>query len=201
MGFLHPSKHKKAGSKLSQGPRNMFHKAFVKNQKGIHKALHRAIGERRVNLKAVDICELAQITPPTFYLHCRDTNEALHSYETELKTEFSNLLPVSFNREAYFTMLLAFVRQHKDYFGATFRNHDLYLLSQIIDSSRSSLVSQRTTDRTYANYTGALKTIIVMWGNCDHFSKDMMPTYTKMLLYTRITRIDIKPPAKRHTDD
>lgn len=106
--------HKHIDSKLSKGPKNCKHKIFLKNQRAIHKVLNQALAHRRLNLKLQEVCKLANITLPTFYSHCRDTNEALHNYEVNLKQEFANSLPTHFSREAYFTVLLAFVCQHRD---------------------------------------------------------------------------------------
>ena len=78
---------------ISAAARRRLDKRYAKNEHSIHSALHSALARRRLNLRVRDLCQSANISSPTFYLHCRNPDDALHIYERHLLSEFRRHLP------------------------------------------------------------------------------------------------------------
>ena len=81
---------------ISAAARRRLDKRYAKNEHSIHSALHSALARRRLNLRVRDLCQSANISSPTFYLHCRNPDDALHIYERHLLSEFRRRLPAHF---------------------------------------------------------------------------------------------------------
>lgn len=78
---------------ISAAARRRLDKRYAKNEQSIHSALHSALAHRRLNLRVRDLCQSANISSPTFYLHCRNPDDALRVYERHLLSEFRRHLP------------------------------------------------------------------------------------------------------------
>ena len=78
---------------ISAAARRRLDKRYAKNEQSIHSALHSALAHRRLNLRVRDLCQSANISSPTFYLHCRNPDDALRVYERRLLAEFRRHLP------------------------------------------------------------------------------------------------------------
>ena len=78
---------------ISAAARRRLDKRYAKNEHSIHSALHSALAHRRLNLRVRDLCQSANISSPTFYLHCRNPDDALRVYERHLLSEFRRRLP------------------------------------------------------------------------------------------------------------
>lgn len=165
---------------------------YDRNEQSIHHALDRALSHRRINVRAREICRHARISSPTFYLHCRGSDDALKSYEAEIATDFAALLPVNpTSREVTFTILLQFLHQHQQYFSATLNNYNSWLLVQLFDAIKPSLVQTDISDKCYDIYIGSLSTLIFCWGKHEHFATTKIPLYTKKLVQVRIMDLGI----------
>lgn len=180
----------KTKSKLSRGAHNTRDKRYQRSENSIRRVVAHALGERRINLRTVEICHSANISSPTFYLHCHDSNAALTNYERDIQNEFRSLIPSKqVHHEITFTILLNFIRHHQKYFSAAVRSRSAWMLQQLLDMLRPVLVSSQITDRTYTVYTGSLSAIIICWGEHEGFASSKIPLYTQKMLQTRLIRI------------
>lgn len=160
---------------------------YWKSEKLIQQALHQGLTNRQINMKAGDICRLATITRPTFYAHCRDSNDALRKYEVRLQANFNNRLPQArCKHDTVFTILLTFVYDKRGYFRATIPNSNFWLLNTFFDDIRSRLVSKNIGDRTYEYYVRTQIVIINDWVEFGKFAKNAIPKYVHKLMQTRL---------------
>ncbi len=160
---------------------------YLKSEKLIQQALHQGLTNRQINMKAGDICRLATITRPTFYAHCRDSNDALRKYEVRLQANFNNRLPQArCKHDTVFTILLTFVYDKRGYFRATIPNSDFWLLNTFFDNIRPRLVSKNIGDRTYEYYVRTQIVIINDWAEFGKFAKNAIPKYVHKLMQTRL---------------
>lgn len=179
--------HSKIKSILSLGPRNPQDKRFYRNGLKIHKIIERCLKERRINLRAIDVCRQAKISVPTFYLHYRNTNHALYSYEKSLISNFTNSLPAShLGREAVFVILLNFIHKNQNYFDSTLSVHNTWLIYQLFDKIRPFIVSPNIKDKNYDVYIDNLISLISCWGKYENYAPEYIPLYTKKLLQMRV---------------
>lgn len=174
------------GSKLSQGPKNPHHKIYVRNEGLIRGALNKIIAQRLIYVRARDICRRIKITRPTFYLHCRDCNHALRTYEKALLDEFRKSVARTQKRDVAITLMLSFVREHSGYFEATAKACDNYILLRMIKHLRPVLVGNQISDPAFNVYAGALSAIINCWGEYEHYSADSLSLYTHKLARVRV---------------
>lgn len=183
---------RKKSSALARGPRNPKDKRYDANERQIHRVINRALAKRRINLRATEICRDARISSPTFYLHCRGSDDALKGYEKRLVLEFREALVTEKpRREVIFVVLLKFVAQNQGYFMAMVERHDAWLLAQILDSVRVELIGNKISDKCFDIYVGKLKALIFCWGKYERFNKQKIPLYTQKLMQTRVMDLGI----------
>ena len=168
-------------------------KRYLRNEHSLHRAINSvALDKRRVGVKTKEVCNAANFSSPTLYAHCHSIDEALSNYESQIITDFTELLRKDhLNHEVIFIILLNFIRQYRTYFAATLKNHNSWLLAQLIANLRPHLVSKNINDKCYDLYTGSITTLIFCWYKHEKFNTDKIPLYTKKLLQIRIINIGI----------
>lgn len=200
---------------ISAAARRRLDKRYAKNEHSIHSALHSALAHRRLNLRVRDLCQSANISSPTFYLHCRNPDDALHIYERHLLSDFRRHLPAHFkpiirpvfttrkeatptttqtarshlnhhDREALFSYLLNFIYTHRDYFAATIIHGNVWVLIRIFEALRPALAPPRLNPKTYDHYMSALIGAIFCWGKYDHFHRRSLPHYSTKMSQIRL---------------
>lgn len=168
-------------SKLSLGPSNLRHKTFLQNERRLHETLNYALSSRRINLTAREIYLSAGITSPTFYLHCRDSDDAMRRYEQKLENNFYSLIPRTAKKDVVLTIFAVYIIQNRQYFVAALEGCDYYLVQKVIKHYRHSLAGNRSTP-DFVVYAGEIVMILACWGKNGHFSKRTMPTYVEKML-------------------
>ena len=192
---------------ISAAARRRLDKRYAKNEHSIHSALHSALAHRRLNLRVRDLCQSANISSPTFYLHCRNPDDALRVYERHLLSEFRRHLPTRLkstirpkttpsttapphlnhhDREALFSYLLNFIYTHRDYFAATIIHGNVWVLIRIFEALRPALAPPRLNPKTYDHYMSALIGAIFCWGKYDHFHRRSLPHYSTKMSQIRL---------------
>lgn len=191
---------------ISAAARRRLDKRYAKNEHSIHSALHSALAHRRLNLRVRDVCTSANISSPTFYLHCRNPDDALRIYERRLLAEFRRHLPTHLkslihpkatpattqphlnrhDREALFSYLLNFVYSHRDYFAATIIHGNVWVLIRIFEALRPALAPPHLSSKTYDHYMSALIGAIFCWGKHDHFKRHSIPHYAAKMSQIRL---------------
>ena len=173
--------------------KNPSDRRYQRNEHAIQRVLNHALRERSLNLRAQDVCRQAHISVPTFYAHCKNTNDALKHYETGLMRSFMALLPTisRHHREVIFVILLHFIHRHRVYFTSTLVHHNHWLLSQLLAKLRPFLVHPQINDKCYDIYTGSLTTLIFCWGKHEGFADAKIPLYAKKLLQVRVMDLGI----------
>ena len=191
---------------ISAAARRRLDKRYAKNEQSIHSALHSALAHRRLNLRVRDLCQSANISSPTFYLHCRNPDDALRVYERHLLSEFRRHLPTRLksaihpkttpstipphlnhhDREALFSYLLNFIYAHRDYFAATIIHGNVWVLIRIFEALRPALAPPRLSPKTYDHYMSALIGAIFCWGKYDHFHRRSLPHYSAKMSQIRL---------------
>lgn len=171
----------KSVSKLSLGPSNLRHKRFQQTERRLHKTLNYALRSRRINLTAREIYLSAGITPPTFYLHCRDSNDAMRRYEQKLERGFYDLIPRTAKKDVVLTIFAIYIIQNRQYFVAALEGCDYYLIQKVIKHYRRSLVGNRSTSDFIA-YASEIVMILACWGKNGRFSKRTMSFYVEKML-------------------
>ena len=192
---------------ISAAARRRLDKRYAKNEHSIHSALHSALAHRRLNLRVRDLCQSANISSPTFYLHCRNPDDALRVYERHLLSEFRRHLPTRLksatrpkttpsttapphlnhhDREALFSYLLKFIYTHRDYFAATIIHGNVWVLIRIFEALRPALAPPRLSPKTYDHYMSALIGAIFCWGKYDHFHRRSLPHYSAKMSQIRL---------------
>lgn len=160
---------------------------YLKSNQLIFQALNEALAERRINLRASEVCRSATITYPTFHAHFASTDEALHQHELELKQAFQERLPeVTATQAAVFTMLLDFLHDERAYFDATLPTANYWLLTTFFGALRPHLAGNQVTNRTYDIYIQTQIGIISCWAKYDDFGVHQIPYYVKVLRTTRM---------------
>lgn len=160
-----PTAHVKTG--LRSGPRNPHHKLYQQNSQLIYSALCDGISQRNCHIKVTDICRNAGISSPTFYLHFRDSNDAMRSYEESLEQSFHRLVPARAKRDYVLALLLDFVAMNQQYFLAAQQGKSHYLLSRLIVHYRAALVGEQVSDRAFSTYVYVLQIVIACWMEYD----------------------------------
>lgn len=169
-----------------RGPVNAKDKQYLRSEHSIQRALLGGLSHRCLNLQATKVFGKAKITAPTFYLHCSDTTDALVRYERSLKNDLKGALLNTTNKEVAWTVLLAFVDRNHDYFCATAKNRDFFLLSQLITGMRNIFDSNKNvSDRAYAVYTANAIAVIFCWVEYDNHNMELSTFYVKKLLRLR----------------
>ena len=196
---------------ISAAARRRLDKRYAKNEHSIHSALHSALAHRRLNLRVRDLCQSANISSPTFYLHCHNPDDALRVYERHLLSEFRRRLPTRLksaihpkatpittqrtatpphlnhhDREALFSYLLNFIYAHRDYFAATIIHGNVWVLIRIFEALRPALAPPRLNPKTYDHYMSALIGAIFCWGKYDHFHRRSLPHYSAKMSQIRL---------------
>lgn len=179
------SPHNSSPSKLSRGPKNPRHKIFLENERRIHHAIHRAIRSRTINLTASKIYQSAGITPPTFYLHCRNSTDAKRRYELRIEQDLYGQIPLHAKKASVFHCLAVHIVRHNQYFRSVLIGHDSYLLRKIILHYRTSLVGHNISDPAFIHYMYNLEAVIFCWGKYDRFSKQKMQDYISKMMRVR----------------
>lgn len=174
-------------SKIDQSPRrSSVHKTFLRNERAIQKALNFYISERSRGVCVRDICRDTGISSPTFYAHSSDINSAYQTYERSLVEDFIGSFSGRPVRNLIFTLLLSFAYRHRDYFRATSRSADFYILSRILDRIRLFLVGGKISDQSFTVYRNEIATLIMIWANLDHFKKAKLDFYLRKMTQIRV---------------
>lgn len=169
-----------------RGPVNSRNKQYLRSERMIRHALLGWLSRRCLNLQARKVLQKAKITPPTFYLHCSDANDALIKYERELERDFMKLLPKSPKHEVIWTLFLVFIERNHDYFCATAKNCDFFLLARIINNMRGLLVGNgQISDKAYSVYMANVVATVYCWLQHDRHDKKLMDSYVKKLMRIR----------------
>lgn len=185
-------KTEKEPSKLSLGPRDPYNKTYVRNDEAIRRALVKGLAKRRINLRANEIYKSARITAPTFYLHCRDANDALRSYEKALQKRFLTLLPKNVKRDLAIALLFEFIYKNRRYFAATTQVCDTYVLTRLLYKIRPILIGKtRVNDKIYAMYVNAIIAFILCWIKYEDCSRDTVELYTRKVIHLRLMNYGI----------
>lgn len=186
------NKSKNQTQSKSRKPINPKDRRYIANEHSIRRAIEQSISRRQINLRVQDICRSAGISSPTFYLHCRDSNDALRNYENALASEFQqNINLQTSQKEVLFLALLHFIARNQRYFTATLAHHDTWLLIQILNSLRINLIGSTISDKCFDIYTGRLSALIFCWGKYEHFSTTKIPLYAQKLVQTRVIDLGI----------
>lgn len=157
---------------------------FLRQERLIHQGLDGALIKRRIGLKTSELCREIGIASSTFYLHYKNCDEALVSYELGLEEKFVRLLPDDAGRDLAFTLLLNFVAQHRHYFLSTFRSRDMYLLAKLV--KHICVAGAELSQKSYVLYVWSVEAMIWCWGECDKFSEVKMEKYRKKLMLLRV---------------
>ena len=159
---------------------------YHKSNQLIFQALNQALAERRINLRSSDLCRSATITYPTFHAHFASPDAALRQHELDLRQEFQERLPASISTHTVaFTILLSFVYDQRDYFGATLPTANHWLLTTLFGTLRPHLAGGQVANRTYDIYIQTQIGIISCWAKYE----DLAPA-TFRIMSTRCA-----PPA------
>ena len=103
----------------------------------IRRALIAGLERRTLHLQARQLCQIAQISPPTFYTQCANCNLAHKDYEWRLKQGFAaSLSGGGTGRKALLAQLLRFLRRNGEYFRAACRRNVYWLMAQIFGQLR-----------------------------------------------------------------
>lgn len=165
---------------------------YQKSEKSIQEALDQGLTDRQINLKAGDICRLATITRPTFYAHCRDSNDALEKYEVALREDFWERLSGSeSDHEVIWTALLGFVYDQKGYFVATIPNSNFWLLRNIMCDLRPQLAQDATSNKIYDIYAQQQIGLIGCWVKYEDCATNKIPFYVTKLRATRLVDLGL----------
>ena len=180
-------------SKLSTGPTNPQHKKYRQNEKLIRQEISETIAKRSISAKVSKICKQANISTPTFYLHHRNPDEALMSYEEELYGEFLRLVVENakkYTQEAdkihIFELLLLYISKNNGYFKASLVSNNLHLLYNILGELCVYVVGDRISDRTGLFYITNLLAVIMWWGNKEGFSKQKLGERAREMAAVRV---------------
>lgn len=157
---------------------------FLRQEKLIRRGLEQALAQRRIGLKATELCRDAKIANPTFYLHYKNCDDALIQYELALEEAFVKILPRNPRKDLSFTLLLNYILQNRHYFSSTFQNRNLYLLSRLIRYAITPKAG--LNQKAYALYLWSVKTMIWCWGEHDGFSEAKLDLYLKKLSMLRV---------------
>ncbi len=168
-------------------PKIISHRTFQKNERLIQKELQRAIKTRTINLTARAVYESAGITSPTFYSHCRNSNDARKRYEQSLEENFYLLIPTSAKKDLIYNILGPYILRHQQYFRSAFGGSDHHVLSRVLIHYRPILTGKSTSNPAFVHYTSTIVAIVFCWGKYDHFSKTSMPDYIAKMIRTRPT--------------
>lgn len=172
---------------------NTKNKTYKHNQTQIRKALHAALKSRSLSLRPQDLCKSASITTATFYSHYRTIDAALHDYEHELQSEFTQAIPHLPKRSSIFASLLTFIYRNRSYFRATLSSHNYYLLNKILTDSRESFLHIKINPRTFLHYTSEIIHLIVSWCHFDNLSSHKIPAYV-----TKLTQLQVSHEHTSH---
>lgn len=178
-----------AGSKLKQGPKKPDHKLFQHNQRLINAALCKNLINRRINVKACELYREANITPPTFYLHHRNSNDDLVSYESALELDLTHRIPPNAKKEVIFTILIDFMIQNQQYFLAVNHSYNCYLLAKLIINYRTNLVGDTISDRLFMLYAGKVVVVLTCWLTHDELNSKTSASCIHDLMSIRIGRV------------
>lgn len=162
------------------------HRTYAQNERRIRESVLKAVAERNISTRVSDICKQASLSTPTFYLHHKNCNEVLSSYEGELLVEFEAMLLKDFNRIDIFSSLLLFMWRHQRYFWACFASQNLYLLTRLLLGLQKYLVGPGVGRKTYVFYCSSIMALLIWWGRVEMFSKELIPEYTRQLKNLRL---------------
>lgn len=172
--------------KLSRGVKNNKHKTYQKNERSIQRTLHKAIETRTISVRVKDVCEAAQISSPTFYLHYRSIDAALFEYENKLERKYLEVLPKDLNRELRFTLLLNSMRKYHRYFAACIEGRNFYLMVKLVQLTRPNLAQTKINQKAYIIYMATIIGILVCFGRLEKFDDKIILEYAKRLASLRI---------------
>lgn len=165
---------------------------YRKNDREIRKVLLGALTNRSLNLRPKEVCKKATITRPTFYTHCENVDDALKQYEDELKSGFTKRLPHSGRKVVVFTIMLGFINDEKDYFGATISGFDCYLLNILLDTLKPKLGYGNIGKKNYEIYKQNQIALILCWGKHENFERRRIPFYANKMVKTTMTNLSLE---------
>ncbi len=172
-----------------RGPTNPNGKVYQRSEKAIRRSLFVALSKRYLGVQAKAIFRAAHVTAPTFYAHNENVNAALINCETDLEKNYIQLISKVTKREMAWTMMLAFVERNRDYFRATTKARDFYLLQRMIDDMSPILIGTGDISKKSRNlYVFEVIGIIDCWMRFDNFDKNLIEQYAKKLTQLRFMR-------------
>lgn len=160
-------------------------KRYKNTELMIHQVMNSALRKRRIGLRIKEVCDEAQITRPTFYLHYTSVDAALRAYEQEIEFELLELLKSQQNREVVFMVMLRYVANHKEYFSAVCGVRNSWILTEVLLAMRSRLAFGIRSDKNYQFYVRSLIAIICLWVD-EGCRWEHIDLYLRKLLSTRI---------------
>lgn len=192
-GNLNQNQPKPKESRLSmkrrRGPTNPNGKVYQRSEKAIRRSLFVALSKRYLGVQAKAIFRAAHVTAPTFYAHNENVNAALINCETDLEKNYIQLISKVTKREMAWTIMLTFLERNRDYFRATTRARDFYLLQRMIDDMRPVLIGTGDiSKKSYNLYIFEAIGIIDCWMRFDNFDKNLIDQYVKKLAQLRFMR-------------
>lgn len=173
----------------SRGPANPNGKLYQRSEKAIRRALLVGLSRRCLSLQARNVFRAAQVAAPTFYSHAKNVDAVLINCETDIEMEFVKSLPTTPKREMAWTILLGLMGRNRDYFRATAKARNHYLLEHIIKDMRHILdAAGNISEKSYLIYTANAIGILQCWIIYDHFDKNLTDYYVKKLMQLRFMR-------------
>lgn len=188
-GMPHASGKASKASRSTKGPKNPQHKLYRTNHHRINQALCERISERRVNIKARELYHGAKLTAPTFYLHFRNSDDVLISYEAELEEDLLQLIPSSAKKITVLTMLTNYIVKHQQYFLAVNNRQDHHMLMQLVEDYRINLVGNRISDDLFDIYVGKLTVVLSCWLTSTPLTPESSSACIRDLMAVRVGKV------------
>lgn len=188
LGKTQSPKTKNKPSHLSQGPINPNHKIYVQNTQRINDVLCKKISQRRIDVRVREMYTEAGIASPTFYLHCRNINDALRKYESSLERSLYKSLPTHAKRQIVYVFLTNFIARNRTYFLATAVGGDHHMLNKILTKYRVNLVGSGISDQVFQNYRGVVISSINYWIETEGITPETTRAYSERLSKIRPVR-------------
>lgn len=166
---------------------NLRNRNFLRNEKAIRHALLVALSKRYFGIRAKSVFHAARVTAPTFYAHAKDVNDALNNCEAELEQDHIKLLQRTSRQEVAWTITLNFIEHNRDYFRATAKVNDFYLLARMLNNMQSTpSIPKDVNGESYNSYSFHAMGIIYFWITNDHFDKSRIESCVKKLMAIKV---------------
>ena len=164
-----------------------------KSMARIYNKLNEVVRARRLSVTVAEVCRKAKVSCTTFYTHFESCEDARDIHEQALETEIMKLLPRRLHeREIVFTILLSFIKKHKQYFTANFRAGNTYLIRHIMRRLKRIFASANLDKPAYEIYIGVIISILAYWVEREHCDATTIEHYAKQLVRIPIYRFEFK---------